>query len=799
MNYAEICIIKRDGKREDFSINKIKNAISKAFVATGINNEQTLIADITMNVIQQFTSATISVEEIQDIVEKELMKVRPEVAKKYIIYREWRNTERDKKTHMKQVMDGIVAIDRNDINLSNANMSSHTPAGQMMTFASEVTKDYTYKYLLPKRFAEAHQLGDIHIHDLDYYPTKTTTCIQYDMDDLFERGFRTKNGSIRTPQSIQSYATLATIIFQTNQNEQHGGQAIPAFDFFMAKGVSKSFRKHMASLINFWQTMENGNQPNEKSIRILIEEHLSSIFPSELERETLRIALLSLQINISKEHLARIIEKAVQQTRKDTHQAMEGFIHNLNTMHSRGGNQVVFSSINYGTDTSAEGRMVIEELLNATIEGLGTRGEVPVFPIQIFKVKNGVSYSEQDFKKAMLANSIEEALKEQYETPNFDLLLKACQTTAKALFPNFMFLDTSFNQNEKWQANDPRRYIYELATMGCRTRVFENVAGEKSSLGRGNLSFTTLNMPRLAIEARIKAENIVSDKRNKDAIEMKAKELFLESVHDMATLVADQLYERYQYQRTALARQFPFMMGNNVWKGGGKLSPNEQVGDVLRSGTLGIGFIGGHNAMMALYGEGHGHSQKAWDTLYEAVIEINKVADEYKTKYHLNYSVLATPAEGLSGRFTRMDRRKYGIIAGVNDRDYYINSFHVDVKEPISITEKIRREAPFHAITRGGHITYVELDGEAQKNVRAILKIVKVMHDEGIGYGSINHPVDTCHDCGYKGVIFDKCPVCQSENILRMRRITGYLTGDLSSWNSAKRAEERDRIKHTNQ
>ena len=799
MNYAEICIIKRDGKREDFSINKIKNAISKAFVATGINNEQTLIADITMNVIQQFTSATISVEEIQDIVEKELMKVRPEVAKKYIIYREWRNTERDKKTQMKQVMDGIVAIDRNDINLSNANMSSHTPAGQMMTFASEVTKDYTYKYLLPKRFAEAHQLGDIHIHDLDYYPTKTTTCIQYDMDDLFERGFRTKNGSIRTPQSIQSYATLATIIFQTNQNEQHGGQAIPAFDFFMAKGVSKSFRKHMASLINFWQTMENGNQPNEKSIRILIEEHLSSIFPSELERETLRIALLSLQINISKEHLARIIEKAVQQTRKDTHQAMEGFIHNLNTMHSRGGNQVVFSSINYGTDTSAEGRMVIEELLNATIEGLGTRGEVPVFPIQIFKVKNGVSYSEQDFKKAMLANSIEEALKEQYETPNFNLLLKACQTTAKALFPNFMFLDTSFNQNEKWQANDPRRYIYELATMGCRTRVFENVAGEKSSLGRGNLSFTTLNMPRLAIEARIKAENIVSDKRNKDAIEMKAKELFLESVHDMAKLVADQLYERYQYQRTALARQFPFMMGNNVWKGGGKLSPNEQVGDVLRSGTLGIGFIGGHNAMMALYGEGHGHSQKAWDTLYEAIIEINKVADEYKTKYHLNYSVLATPAEGLSGRFTRMDRRKYGIIAGVNDRDYYINSFHVDVKEPISITEKIRREAPFHAITRGGHITYVELDGEAQKNVRAILKIVKVMHDEGIGYGSINHPVDTCHDCGYKGVIFDKCPVCQSENILRMRRITGYLTGDLSSWNSAKRAEERDRIKHTNQ
>lgn len=355
------------------------------------------------------------------------------MAKKYIIYREWRNTERDKKTQMKHVMDGIVAIDKNDVNLSNANMSSHTPAGQMMTFASEVTKDYTYKYLLPKRFAEAHQLGDIHIHDLDYYPTKTTTCIQYDMDDLFERGFRTKNGSIRTPQSIQSYATLATIIFQTNQNEQHGGQAIPAFDFFMAKGVAKSFRKHLASFINFYVAMENGTQADEKAIRTLIKEHLPSIKSTEAERETLRIALIALQIIIDKEHLTRIAEKAYQQTRKDTHQAMEGFIHNLNTMHSRGGNQVVFSSINYGTDTSAEGRLVIEELLKATIEGLGTRGEVPVFPIQIFKVKDGVSYSEKDFEKAMKMEKIEDAMKSTYEAPNFDLLLQACQTTAKAL------------------------------------------------------------------------------------------------------------------------------------------------------------------------------------------------------------------------------------------------------------------------------------------------------------------------------------------------------------------------------
>ena len=433
--------------------------------------------------------------------------------------------------------------------------------------------------------------------------------------------------------------------------------------------------------------------------------------------------------------------------------------------------------------------------LKATIEGLGSRGEVPVFPIQIFKIKDGVSYSEEDYKKAMANFDDAVAGKIQFKAPNFDLFLKACRTTAKALFPNFMFLDAPYNQNEKWNANDPKRYRYELATMGCRTRVYENVAGEKTSLGRGNLSFTTMNMPRLAIEARIKAESM-EESGKKEAIERTAKELFIQSVHQTAELIAEQLYSRYQYQRTALARQFPFMMGNDVWKGGGKLAPNDQVGDVLRQGTLGIGFIGGHNAMMALYGESHGHSRKAWDTLYEAVLEMNKVADDYKAKYQLNFSVLATPAEGLSGRFTRMDRRKYGTIPGVTDNDYYVNSFHVDVKESITIVDKIKREAPFHAITRGGHITYVELDGEAQKNIKAIAKIVKVMHDEGIGYGSINHPVDTCHNCGYKGVIYDKCPVCQSENILRMRRITGYLTGDLSTWNSAKRAEERDRVKH---
>lgn len=795
MNQAHICIIKRDGKREDFSDSKISNAIGKAFKATGIENEESLIDEITHRVIEHINQPTIGVEEIQDLVETELMKDCPEVAKKYIIYRQWRNTERDRKTKIKHIMDGIVAIDKNDVNLSNANMSSHTPAGQMMTFASEITKDYTYKYLLPKQFSEAHQLGDIHIHDLDYYPTKTTTCIQYDMEDLFERGFHTKNGSIRTPQSIQSYATLATIIFQTNQNEQHGGQAIPAFDYFMSKGVLKSFQKAMASSISFYMDMK-GVEVNDKQVLQTVKDNLPTIAPSAEAQNKFLTALTALNITLTNDELQHILKKSTQQVRKDTHQAMEGFIHNLNTMHSRGGNQVVFSSINYGTDTSAEGRMVIEELLKTTIEGLGTQGEVPVFPIQIFKIKDGISYSDADFEKAMTDFKAAMNGEMTFEAPNFDLFLKACQTTAKALFPNFMFLDTPFNQNEKWRADDPKRYRYELATMGCRTRVFENLNGEKTSLGRGNLSFTTMNMPRLAIEAHMQAVKECGKDAPKETIEQKTKELFLQSVHRMAEFIGEQLYTRYQYQRTALARQFPFMMSNDVWKGGGALNPNDEVGDVLKQGTLGIGFIGGHNAMVAIYGEGHGHNQKAWDTLYEAVKEMNAVVAELKEKYHLNFSVLATPAEGLSGRFTRMDKRKYGIIPGVNDRDYYVNSFHVDVKEPITIVDKIKREAPFHALTLGGHITYVELDGEAKKNIKAIAKIVKVMHDSGIGYGSINHPVDTCHNCGYKGVIYDKCPICNSENILRMRRITGYLTGDLSSWNSAKRAEEHDRVKH---
>ena len=663
----------------------------------------------------------------------------------------------------------IIETKSNEVTRENANMNADTPAGMMMKFSSETTKPFVDDYLLVEEVKNAVRQGYLHIHDKDYYPTKSLTCVQHPLDKILKNGFYVGHGESRPAKRIETASILGCISLETAQNEMHGGQAIPAFDFYLAPYVRNSFIEEVKVLEEI--TGEDYKHLYHFPIKDYVRIELDGLSGDE-----------------------RVLQHAINRTVSRVHQSMEAFIHNMNTIHSRGGNQVVFSSINYGTDTSAEGRMVIQELLKATIEGLGNHGEVPVFPIQIFKVKDGVSYSEADYQLAM--KDFEAALSGEvkFECPNFDLFLQACRTTAKALFPNFMFLDTPFNKHEKWSADDPKRYRYELATMGCRTRVFENLNGEKTSLGRGNLSFTTMNLPRLAIEAHRKAESLTNE--TPEGKLQKAKELFLQSVHSMAEFIAEQLYTRYQYQRTALARQFPFMMGNNVWKGGGALHPNEEVGDVLKQGTLGIGFIGGHNAMMALYGQGHGHNQQAWNTLYEAIEEMNKVTEDYKKKYGLNYSVLATPAEGLSGRFTRMDKRKYGINVGVNDRDYYVNSFHVDVKEPITIVEKIKREAPFHALTRGGHITYVELDGEAQKNVKAIAKMVKVMHDEQIGYGSINHPVDTCHDCGYKGVIYSRCPVCNSENILRMRRITGYLTGDLSSWNSAKRAEEHDRVKH---
>ena len=591
MDYTQISIIKRDGKTEPFSLDKIVRAITKAFRAGGITDEGQAVEQIASDVAAAITKAEISVEEIQDMVEERLMKRNPSIAKRYIIYREWRNVERDRRSSIKSVMDGIVTVEKNDINLSNANMSSHTPAGQMMTFASEITKDYALKYLVGVRHGRAHRDGDIHIHDLDYYPTKTTTCIQYDLGDIYERGFSTKNGSVRTPQSIQSYATLATIVFQTNQNEQHGGQSIPAFDHFMAPGVLKTFRRHLTDMTLFLCGVRGGVTLERAELKALVAEHVPTIEPCETAVGRLFAALRQSGVEVADEDIRRIWRQAYDTTRRETHQAMEGFIHNLNTMHSRGGNQVVFSSVNYGTDFSPEGRMVIRELLSATIEGLG-HGEVPVFPIQIFKVKEGVSWSEEDYAAAVKDFDKALAGEIKFKTPNFDLLIEACRTTSVALFPNFMFLDAPFNRHEKWRIDDPDRFRYEVATMGCRTRVFENLHGEKSSWGRGNLSFTSMNLPRLAIEAMREAGDMIPD-GNKHAIRKEAREIFLESVRKTATMMAEQLYERYCFQRTALARQFPFMMSNDVWKGGGRLQPNDEVGDVLKHGTLGIGFIGG--------------------------------------------------------------------------------------------------------------------------------------------------------------------------------------------------------------
>ena len=720
--------------------------------------------------------------------------------------------------NLREIISGIVNVESNDTCNENANMSSMTPAGQMMKFASEVSKIYALENLVSPKFKEAHEKGLIHIHDLDFYSSKTTTCLQYDLADMFEHGFYTKHGYIREAQSISTYATLATIIFQTNQNEQHGGQAIPAFDFYMAKGVLKSFRRHLRRRILSFVEIKNGveiTKEYENNVKEFLLKNISSIKCSENE-----IKLLEENFGINKNDLIKLLLEAYEDTKNETYQAMEGFLHNLNTMHSRGGNQVVFSSINYGTDTSEEGRMVIRELLKATSSGLG-KSETPIFPIQIFKVKEGLNYTENDYNLAQSDfDTALESVKNQkisyendsenekikFEAPNFDLLLLSCETSSRRLFPNFVFLDSEFNKHEKWKIDDPKRYKYEIATMGCRTRVFENINGEKSSLGRGNLSFTSINFPRIAIITRKNVEKEIAEmekagkfeneeEKNNKKIELLTEE-FQEKVLETTRLVGEQLYERYNFQKTALAKQFPFMRSNNLWKGLGVKDGNEEVSEAINSGSLSIGFVGGANAMYALFDAEHGTSKIAYKVLYDTIEKMGFVADEFREKYHLNYSILATPAESLAGRFLRIDRNEFGVIKNVTDRDYYVNSFHIDVKKEISLFDKIRKEAPFHKLTKGGHITYVELDGEARKNMGVMLKIVKVMKDTGIGYGSINHPVDRCRDCGTEAIIYDKCPICGSHNISRIRRITGYLTGDLDSWNSAKQAEEHDRVKH---
>jgi ribonucleoside-triphosphate reductase len=551
--------------------------------------------------------------------------------------------------NLRNIIAGIVNVESNDTCNENANMSSMTPAGQMMKFASEVSKIYALENLVSPRFKEAHEKGLIHIHDLDFYSSKTTTCLQYDLADMFENGFYTKHGYIREAQSISTYATLATIIFQTNQNEQHGGQAIPAFDFYMAKGVLKSFRRHLKRRILSFVEIKNGveiTQEYEKNAKEFLKKNVSSIKCNENE-----IKLLEEYFKISRDDLIKLLVEAYDDTQNETYQAMEGFLHNLNTMHSRGGNQVVFSSINYGTDTSEEGKMVIRELLKATSSGLG-KNETPIFPIQIFKVKEGLNYSENDYDLARSDfDGILETVKKQkisyddnsenkkslFETPNFDLLLLSCETSSRRLFPNFVFLDSEFNRHEKWRMDDPERYKYEIATMGCRTRVFENVNGEKSSLGRGNLSFTSINFPRIAILTRRNVEKEIAEmekngkfsneeERNNKKIELLTEE-FQKRVLEATYLVGDQLYERYNFQRTALAKQFPFMRSNNLWKGLGEKDGNDEVGDAINTGSLSIGFVGGANAMYALFDAEHGTSEVAYNVLYDTIEKMGKVAD----------------------------------------------------------------------------------------------------------------------------------------------------------------------------
>ncbi len=673
-------------------------------------------------------------------------------------------------TQIELKMKELINCTKSEESVENANMNAHTPAGQMMQIASLNSKSFSLKNLVSKQFATLHNQGYIHIHDLDYYASKTTTCIQYDLEELFKNGFHTKNGKINEPNSIETYATLATIVFQTNQNEQHGGQSIPAFDFFMAPGVLKSFKKNLSKVIDSFLKLSSPTKI--VNIKECVDIYVKSI-------DNINKAGLQRLFNIN---LDKAIEIAIDDTNSDTYQAMQGFIFNLNTMHSRGGNQIVFSSINYGTDTSFEGRMVISNILKATQDGLG-KNETPIFPIQIFKVKEGINISENDLNIAYQTNNWnEQFLNKQFEAKNFDLFLQSIQTTATSLFPNYIFLDASFNKHEKWKFNDPKKYKYEVATMGCRTRVFENILGVKTSIGRGNISFTTINLVRLAIETSKQTEDI-----------NKRKIMFEEKVLEMIQLVAKQLIERLNFQKSALTSQFPFMSRNNVWKG---MKDSTLADPAILSGTLGIGFIGGHNAMYALFKSSHGEDNGTYDYFYSLVNKMSEEVLKLKTKHKLNFSLLATPAEGLSGRFTKLDKEEFGIIENVNDRDYYVNSFHLDVKQQSSIFNKIRKEAPFHKLTLGGHITYIELDGEAKKNPSALLKIIEFMHKSNIGYGSINHPIDRCNQCNYKGIIYNKCPKCNSSSIKRIRRITGYLTGDTSSWNKAKKSEEKDRVKH---
>lgn len=730
-------VVKRDGRIVGFNEEKIMAAVRKAMLHTEQGEDSTLIRRITDYVSCQ-GNEQMTVEQIQDMVEMELMKSpRKEVAKKYIAYRDKRSIARKAKT--RDMFLEIIDTKSNDITRENANMNADTPAGMMMKFASETTKPFVDDYLLLPEVKEAVRLNYLHIHDKDYYPTKSLTCVQHPLDKILQNGFFAGHGESRPAKRIETASMLGCISLETAQNEMHGGQAIPAFDFYLAPFVRKSFIEEIKVL----------EQATGIEYKHLYETEIEDYIPCSVK-------------DLAGDK--RIIQHAINRTVSRVHQSMEAFIHNMNTIHSRGGNQVVFSSVNYGTDTSAEGRCIIRELLHSTYEGVGS-GVTAIFPIQIWKKKRGVNYLPND--------------------KNYDLYILASKVSARRFFPNFLNLDATFNQHEDWKADDPRRFEHEVSTMGCRTRVFENRFGKKTSIGRGNLSFSTINLVRIALECR----NIENEKERIDC--------FYSKLNQILDLTALQLHRRFEFQKTAAPKQFPLLM-SVLWEGCEQVKDENTIEKVINQGTLGIGFIGLAEALVALVGKHHGEDEQAQKLGLEIITYMKDRVNEFSEKYQHNYSVLATPAEGLAGRFTRRDKKDFGLIKGITDREYYTNSNHVPVYYQCSAHQKAKTEAPYHDLTRGGHIFYVEIDGDATHNPDAILTVVDMMDKYNMGYASVNHNRNRCLKCGYENsdTKLTRCPKCGSDEIDRLQRITGYLVGTTDRWNSAKLAELNDRIIH---
>ena len=765
-------IIKRDGREVPFISDKITDAILSAFCEDSVEKSREFCEGLTGQVVRtleaEHSDQTPSVEEVQDIVERVLIENGfAQTAKSYILYRAERSRIREMNTRLMRIYDDITrksAID-SDVKRENANINGDTAMGAMLKYGSEGAKQFNLMFMVKPEHAEAHRCGDIHIHDLDFL-TLTTTCCQIDLLKLFHGGFSTGHGYLREPKDIRSYSALACIAIQANQNDQHGGQSIVNFDYAMAEGVRKTFEKtYRDNLGRAMELLTSVSEPMESAkalVESLKEEGVCpTLEPTDAYKTAEHAKLLALGIDEATVDKIQAFaqERAAIETDRATFQAMEALIHNLNTMNSRAGAQVPFSSINYGMDTSPEARMAIRNLLLTTEQGLGN-GETPIFPIQIFRVKEGVNYNPGE--------------------PNYDLFKLAIRTSAKRLFPNFSFQDAPYNL-KYYKEGHPET---EIAYMGCRTRVMANVHDPEREIsnGRGNLSFTSINLPRLAIKA------------NHDIGR------FYEMLDQMVALTIDQLFDRFEIQARKCVRNYPFLMGQHVWIDSEKLDWDDEVRDVLKHGTLSVGFIGLAETLVALIGEHHGQSERAQKLGIEIIGHMRELCDAASQRTQMNVTLLATPAEGLSGRFVKIDREKYGAIPGVTDREYYTNSFHVPVYFPISAAKKIRTEAPYHALTNAGHISYVELDGDTTQNLEAFEKIVRLMKETGIGYGSINHPVDRDPVCGYNGVIGDTCPNCgrheEDVRFERIRRITGYLVGTLDRFNNAKRAEESERVKH---